>query len=666
MGDDADGTICYEVVGSPCGVRTDADLSGEPIGDLEKGDHISGTPVLVNGATWIRLEEKVCKRFLPKKKSNHVVCWAIQEHPRRGLLLRATEQTVTSGPGADGEAKVGKPQETRVLLKVKNIYEEAVDLTWKLVGSEEGDSEKVSATMELVTEYAAVQTSSECKLYLPTEGAVVKRVSAGTQTAVTIRNMPAGQHYLVSALVTFADEREIRSPWIRMSTLAGESRSLELGNHDPSGAARGRCTACYCLGFVPVSRRSDSISAFFNCRRCSCHAECHEEANVSFKDDARMLKKIEEMEAAKRRSMQEEEDLQNKLRRIERRARERMQMPITFLPKEAADWEEYECYIWFWGAGMLHPWDGRLAGRRGQKQQSQEQRPQQQEQPALPATLAGKEPGLDKVSVVTPTIQSRQIFHQQLWRCFCQQTWPDKELIVIETYFDEPSQFLCELEKKDSRLIYLRFKVGSHSEVPIGAKRNIGNYVAQGRYVVNFDDDDLYSPTYIATMVNYMERSEADLITLSTWHVFDLRVGQFGLVDPVEWGNLKRKADGSVESWLWGYGFSYVYRLEPVLKGMIIYPEINMSEDYKFFKELRNFCGPSRAALMPDTDGVCMHMQHGANTSSSFCVREVSRDDILTLEVSEFLTNYMTLYPRRDTRSNNLILWRDCSKEEGE
>jgi len=89
-----------------------------------------------------------------------------------------------------------------------------------------------------------------------------------------------------------------------------------------------------------------------------------------------------------------------------------------------------------------------------------------------------------------------------------------------------------------------------------------------------------------------------------------------------------------------------------------------MSEDYKFFKELRHLCGQSRAALLPDTDGICMHMLHGGNQSSSFCVREVPRDDMMTLEVSEYLINYLTLYPRRDTRSRNLIYLKDCMKDE--
>ena len=48
---------------------------------------------------------------------------------------------------------------------------------------------------------------------------------------------------------------------------------------------------------------------------------------------------------------------------------------------------------------------------------------------------------LGRVSIVTPTTASRARFHPQLWQCFLDQTWADKELVVVETYHHEPSSF---------------------------------------------------------------------------------------------------------------------------------------------------------------------------------------------------------------------------------
>ena len=36
------------------------------------------------------------------------------------------------------------------------------------------------------------------------------------------------------------------------------------------------------------------------------------------------------------------------------------------------------------------------------------------------------------------SLQSRARFHPQLWQCFLDQSWPDKELVVVETYHNEP------------------------------------------------------------------------------------------------------------------------------------------------------------------------------------------------------------------------------------
>ena len=52
------------------------------------------------------------------------------------------------------------------------------------------------------------------------------------------------------------------------------------------------------------------------------------------------------------------------------------------------------------------------------------------------------------VSVVTPTTASRARFHPQLWQCFVDQSWSDKELVVVETYHDEPSAFFQHIARR--------------------------------------------------------------------------------------------------------------------------------------------------------------------------------------------------------------------------
>ena len=74
------------------------------------------------------------------------------------------------------------------------------------------------------------------------------------------------------------------------------------------------------------------------------------------------------------------------------------------------------------------------------------------------------------VSIVTQTAASHARFHPQFllgmkactrcrswksWQCFVEQTWPDKELVVGETYRSEPSPFVQRIVLEDKRLKYI-------------------------------------------------------------------------------------------------------------------------------------------------------------------------------------------------------------------
>ena len=111
-----------------------------------------------------------------------------------------------------------------------------------------------------------------------------------------------------------------------------------------------------------------------------------------------------------------------------------------------------------------------------------------------------------RVSVVTPTTASRARFHPQLWQCFVDQSWPDKELVVVETYDDKPSAFFQHIARVDSRLKYTAIKRPVGEDLTVGAKRNLTILLASGQYCVNFDDDDLYANRYVESMVTQMQQ----------------------------------------------------------------------------------------------------------------------------------------------------------------
>lgn len=365
-----------------------------------------------------------------------------------------------------------------------------------------------------------------------------------------------------------------------------------------------------------------------------------------------MLKLVEEQEAERLRVDREEEELRRKLREMDREAKEQLSRGIVPLPRDAVDWERRERYLWFWSDGLLHPREHRHVLQKRRPVLEGEEKTEWKEK-AMAAWARGDLAGRGKASVITPTTEGRQKFHRQLWACFTRQTWPDKELIVIETYEGKPSKFFSELDGKDDRLVFLSFKVSKGQDICIGSKRNIGHHIATGDYVVNFDDDDVYAPPYIATMLGHMEECKADMITLSSWYTFDAEFGQAAYCDPKQHAALEGKScsDQQIDSWIWGYGFSYVYRLDHVLEGGIDYPEVNMSEDLSFFKALRRHCGIHRAALLEDRSGICLHILHGGNQSASFCVVEVKRDIMLNLAFGEQFREWFDMIPRRRGQS---------------
>jgi len=256
-----------------------------------------------------------------------------------------------------------------------------------------------------------------------------------------------------------------------------------------------------------------------------------------------------------------------------------------------------------------------------------------------------------RVSVVTPTTSERAGFHAQLWDCFRSQTWLDKELIVVETYRGEPSGFFPDKARCYNELVHVRF----NQEFSVGLKRNIGLHLASGDVIVNFDDDDLYAPEYVETMVGHLQERDLVALTLSAWYDFDRRHGKCGFVDPIAltdlhllpWGDpIMQGADPAMpelqellqelqKDTVYGYGFSFVHLREPALRHP--YPNYSMGEDLVFMLGLREAFGHDRVGLLRDDQGLCVHVMHGDNTADSAAHRAVSSDEARQLAVLQAL-----------------------------
>jgi hypothetical protein len=189
------------------------------------------------------------------------------------------------------------------------------------------------------------------------------------------------------------------------------------------------------------------------------------------------------------------------------------------------------------------------------------------------------------VSVLTPTTSERHWTHAHVYRCFDQQTWANKELVVLDTG-DVPSPFFTSLQ--DERVRYTHMKLHDNVAdlstqlaafvaaadappgggrpsaawsaawrplvaaladaqlgrdwfelederadgelyrqlvsrvVTLGSKRNWLASRARGTLLANFDDDDVYCAPYLQRLGTALLRHDAGLVKLCSFMHLDL------------------------------------------------------------------------------------------------------------------------------------------------
>ena len=255
----------------------------------------------------------------------------------------------------------------------------------------------------------------------------------------------------------------------------------------------------------------------------------------------------------------------------------------------------------------------------------------------------------NRLSILTPTTASRCEFHEQLWACFVAQTWEDKELIVVETYEDEPSHVLQALAAQDERLVHVPLHRQAGDDFSVGLKRNMCIHLASGDVCINFDDDDLYAEQYCEWMVLEMQRHGWGAVTLCAWHNYFAQTGQCGYSDPESWSV---EDQHELLETIYGYGFSYVFKRSLALSHP--HPDLEFGEDAPFMLQLRKVLGSDRVGLLKDTQGFCLHVVHRDSTCIDpevSCL--LSEDEFEDLQVcrNEALQKYVR-------RPWYLVLWR--------
>eukprot|EP00927_Polykrikos_kofoidii_P046209 TRINITY_DN40418_c0_g1_i1.p1 TRINITY_DN40418_c0_g1~~TRINITY_DN40418_c0_g1_i1.p1 ORF type:complete len:889 (-),score=104.09 TRINITY_DN40418_c0_g1_i1:209-2875(-) len=302
-------------------------------------------------------------------------------------------------------------------------------------------------------------------------------------------------------------------------------------------------------------------------------------------------------------------------------------LPAVALPQGSQHWTPFDTDLFVQSEGLYNPDE---MGRKRRIQMTS----------MYPGTNVTLEvPG--RVSMVSPTMSSRREYHEQLWANFQEQTWKDKELIVVETYQSAPSSFLQQKAKEDSRLVYVGFHRNEDTDFNVGLKRNMTLHLASGEFVVNFDDDDVYSARYVESMVGELRARDLVGVTLSSWYNYYVSTGVCGYYEPASWEPAK---DEEMDEINYGYGFSYVHRRRPALA--MPYPNVDFAEDAPFFMGLRSALGDAAVGLKTDREGLCMHLVHRANSAGAMPMsRELTSEQVRSLAVGPCFQLYLESRP---------------------
>jgi len=120
-------------------------------------------------------------------------------------------------------------------------------------------------------------------------------------------------------------------------------------------------------------------------------------------------------------------------------------------------------------------------------------------------------------------------------RCFRDQTWPDRELVLVYEEDDlETARFVRD-EASDFPGIVAVCVPGA-SCLPLGALRNLSVARATGDWVCQWDDDDWHHPDRITAQLESLEgRPGAEASVLSRWIVFDEARGRAHLAPHRAW-----------------------------------------------------------------------------------------------------------------------------------
>lgn len=128
---------------------------------------------------------------------------------------------------------------------------------------------------------------------------------------------------------------------------------------------------------------------------------------------------------------------------------------------------------------------------------------------------------LPKISCLIVTCGRIALIKRSI-QCFCDQTYPNRELIIITNEEAEIISQLTHCIASFGDRADIKFEALSDRKYTLGELRNKSIEKASGEIVCIWDDDDLYHPERLMQQYKNMEESKAEVSLLSTYlHFFE-------------------------------------------------------------------------------------------------------------------------------------------------
>ena len=228
------------------------------------------------------------------------------------------------------------------------------------------------------------------------------------------------------------------------------------------------------------------------------------------------------------------------------------------------------------------------------------------------------EPNQPQVSLITPT-RGREVFLPLAYACLQAQEYADFEWLILDDS-PTPSRFIQSIN--DHRIRY------EHESTPRpnGLKRNDLMKKARGKYIIQIDDDDYYSPAYVQYVVDRLSDG-VDIMSMCGFFLYtrvhkllgywDTRQPGFAQkwgTKPVKYLLFDERNEALIKRNSYGYGFSFAFRRE--VQELSQFGNAPWGSDYGFIKEIVDKGGLFTSYL--DTRGLALHFLHKDSVSNCF------------------------------------------------